>query len=150
MFYTHTYILITLEVLVGFLDDFITKKYILPMLRDPQKLKSLIEEHRATPIGRAATRDHSVIQHSQDLQTLLDKLRRGSKENGFVTICLKLHEDYRIGITTGVRGEPVEITEDSYSSEEACWAKKFKDLTESDETIKAMAKYYTCSFLFDG
>jgi hypothetical protein len=29
------------------------------------------------------------------------------------------------------------------------WAKKFKDLTESDETIKAMAKYYTCSFLFD-
>ena len=90
------------------------------MLRDPQKLKSLIEEHRATPVGRAATRDHGVIQHSQDLQTLLDKLRRGSKANGFVTICLKLHEDYRIGITTGVRGEPVDITEDSYSSEEAC------------------------------
>ena len=100
-------------------DDFITKKYILPMLRDPQKLKSLIEEHRATPVGRAATRDHGVIQHSQDLQTLLDKLRRGSKANGFVTICLKLHEDYRIGITTGVRGEPVDITDDSYSSEEA-------------------------------
>ena len=33
---------------------------------------------------------------------------------------LKLHEDYRIGITTGVRGEPVDISEDSYSSEEAC------------------------------
>ncbi len=90
------------------------------MLRDPQKLKSLIEEHRATPIGRAATKDHGVIQHSQDLQTLLDKLRRGSKENGFVTVCLRRHEDYRIGITTGVRGEPVEILEDSYSSEEAC------------------------------
>ena len=101
-------------------DDFITKKYILKMLRDPQKLKSLIEEHRATPIGRAATRDHGVIQHSQDLQTLLDKLRRGSKENGFVTVCLRRHEDYRVGISTGVRGEPVEITEDSYSSEEAC------------------------------
>jgi hypothetical protein len=82
-------------------DDFITKKYILPMLRDPQKLKSLIEEHRATPIGRAATRDHGVIQHSQDLQTLLDKLRRGSKENGFVTICLKLHEDYKMLRITG-------------------------------------------------
>ena len=27
------------------------------------------------------------------------------------------------------------------------WAKKFKDITEADETIKAMAKYYT--FLFD-
>ena len=31
-------------------DDFITKKYILPMLRDPQKLKELIDEHRATPM----------------------------------------------------------------------------------------------------
>jgi len=29
------------------------------------------------------------------------------------------------------------------------WAKKYKDLTENDDTIKAMAKYYTCSFLFD-
>ena len=49
-----------------------------------------------------------------------DRLRRGSKENGFVTVCLRRHEDYRVGITTGVRGESVEITEDSYSSEEAC------------------------------
>ena len=29
------------------------------------------------------------------------------------------------------------------------WAKKVKDTTEADETIKAMAKYYTCSFWFD-
>ena len=29
------------------------------------------------------------------------------------------------------------------------WAKKYKELTDSDETIQAMAKYYTCSFLFD-
>ena len=29
------------------------------------------------------------------------------------------------------------------------WAKKFQELTDSDETINAMAKYYTCSFLFD-
>ena len=101
-------------------DDFITEKYVLPLLRDEKMRNKLIEEHRATPVGRAATRDHGVIQHSQDLQTLLDKLRRGSKENGFVTVCLRRHEDYRIGITTGVRGQPVEITEDSYSSEEAC------------------------------
>ena len=24
------------------------------------------------------------------------------------------------------------------------WAKKFQELTDSDETINAMAKYYTC------
>ena len=29
------------------------------------------------------------------------------------------------------------------------WAKKYEDLTNSDETIAAMAKYYTCSFMFD-
>ena len=29
------------------------------------------------------------------------------------------------------------------------WAKKYEEATNSDETIKAMAKYYTCSFMFD-
>ena len=29
------------------------------------------------------------------------------------------------------------------------WAKKYGDLTNNDETIGAMAKYYTCSFMFD-
>tara|TARA_B100001123_G_scaffold304933_1_gene340624 strand:+ start:73 stop:462 length:390 start_codon:yes stop_codon:yes gene_type:complete len=35
------------------------------------------------------------------------------------------------------------------STEVENWAKKYKDLTNGDETIKAMAKYYTCSFMFD-
>jgi hypothetical protein len=29
------------------------------------------------------------------------------------------------------------------------WAKKYEEATNSDETIGAMAKYYTCSFMFD-
>jgi hypothetical protein len=29
------------------------------------------------------------------------------------------------------------------------WAKKFQELSDADETIAAMAKYYTCSYLFD-
>ena len=29
------------------------------------------------------------------------------------------------------------------------WAKKYEEATNSDDTIKAMAKYYTCSFMFD-
>ena len=33
-------------------------------------------------------------------------------------ICM--HEDYRIGICSGVRGDPVKILEESFSSEEAC------------------------------
>ena len=35
------------------------------------------------------------------------------------------------------------------SSELDNWAKKYEDLTNSDETIGAMAKYYSCSFMFD-
>ena len=35
------------------------------------------------------------------------------------------------------------------SSELDNWAKKYEEATNSDETIKAMAKYYTCSFMFD-
>ena len=29
------------------------------------------------------------------------------------------------------------------------WAKKYEEATNSNETIGAMAKYYTCSFMFD-
>lgn len=29
------------------------------------------------------------------------------------------------------------------------WASKYKTLTDNDPTIGAMAKYYTCTFLFD-
>ena len=35
------------------------------------------------------------------------------------------------------------------STELENWAKKYEDLINSDETIKAMAKYYSCSFMFD-
>ena len=35
------------------------------------------------------------------------------------------------------------------STEVENWAKKYEDLSNSDETIKAMAKYYTCTFMFD-
>lgn len=29
------------------------------------------------------------------------------------------------------------------------WANKFKSLTDNDPTIAAMAKYYTCTFMYD-
>jgi len=35
------------------------------------------------------------------------------------------------------------------SSELDSWAKKYEDLTNSDKTIGAMAKFYSCSFMFD-
>ena len=35
------------------------------------------------------------------------------------------------------------------STELDSWAKKYEELTNNDETIKAMSKYYTSSFTFD-
>ena len=35
------------------------------------------------------------------------------------------------------------------STDANSWASKFKAMTNSDETIQAMGKYYTCTFMFD-
>ena len=59
-------------------DDFITEKYVLPLLRDEKMRNKLIEEHRATPVGRAPQphKGQPMVEHSKELQIVLDKLRR--------------------------------------------------------------------------
>ena len=118
-------------------DDFITEKYVLPLLRDEKMRNKLIEEHRACPVGKAPQphKGQPMVEHSKELQIVLDKLRRQPMHiKKYVTICKKDFEDYRIGIVTGVRGEPVKILEESFSSEEACehaiFLKRVVDLLE--------------------
>ena len=117
-------------------DDFITRKYVLPLLKDEKMRNKLIEEHRACPVGKAAQphKGQPMVEHSKDLQTVLDKFRRQPMEGKYITICKRPFEDYRIGIVTGVRGEPVKILEESFSSEEACehaiFLKRVVDLLE--------------------
>ena len=54
-----------------------------------------------------------MVEHSKELQIVLDKLRRQPMAvKKYVTVCKKDFEDYRIGIVTGVRGQPVEILEE--------------------------------------
>ena len=102
-------------------DDFNTIKYVLPLLRDEKTRNRLIEEHRACPVGRAAHKGQPMVEHSKELRTVLDKLRRQPMAvKKYVTVCKKDFEDYRIGIVSGVRGQPVKILEESFSSEEAC------------------------------
>ena len=72
----------------------------------------LIEEHRACPVGKAPQphKGQPMVEHSKELQIVLDKLRRQPMAvKKYVTICKKDFEDYRIGIVTGVRGEPRNI-----------------------------------------
>ena len=118
-------------------DDFITRKYVLPLLKDEKMRNKLIEEHRACPVGKAAQphKGQPMVAHSKELQIGLDKLRRQPMAiKKYVTVCKKDFEDYRIGIVTGVRGEPVEILEESFSSEEAVehaiFLKRVVDLLE--------------------
>ena len=118
-------------------DDSITRKYVLPLLKDEKMRNKLIEEHRACRVGKAAQphKGQPMVEHSKELQIVLDKLRRQPMHiKKYVTICKKDFEDYRIGIVTGVRGQPVEILEESFSSEEACehaiFLKRILDLLE--------------------
>ena len=101
-------------------DDFITRKYVLPLLKDEKTRNRLIEEHRACPVGRAPHKGQPMVEHSKDLRTVLDKLRRQPMPGKLLTVCKRPFEDYRIGIASGVRGQPVEILDESFSSEEAC------------------------------
>lgn len=117
-------------------DDYITRTYVMPLLFDDESRRRLIAEHKATPVGRAPKDGKTFVEHSDDLRTVLDKMRRHPMAGKYVSICVRMFEDYRIGIASGVRGEPVEILEGSYSSEDACehaiFLKRIADL---------MAKY---------
>ena len=45
-------------------DDYNTKKYVLPLLRDEKTRNRLIEEHRACPVGRAPQNGQEKVEHS--------------------------------------------------------------------------------------
>ncbi len=116
-------------------DDYITRTYVLPLLRDEETRNRLIAEHRANPVAGPPKNGQPPIDHSKDLITVLDKFRRQPMEGKYITVCRRLHEDYRIGICSGIRGVPVEILEDSFSSEEASehaiFLKRIADLLEA-------------------
>jgi len=101
-------------------DDFITRTHILPLLTDQATRERLIAEHRENPIGKPGKAGKAGVQHSDDLQRVIDKLRRAPMAGKYVRICVSPHDDYRIGVAAGVRGKPVKILEGRYPSEDAC------------------------------
>ena len=101
-------------------DDFITQKYVMPLLRDEASRNRLIAEHRANPIGAAPSNGRPAIEHSPDLIRVIDKLRRAPMKGKYVSVVIENFADYRIGIVSGVRGEPVKLLDGSFSSQDAC------------------------------
>lgn len=116
-------------------DDFITRTYVLPLLTDATKRRALIEEHRRSPIGSPAQGGRPAIQHSDDLARVLDKFRRQPMPGKYVRVCKIPYQDYRIGIVSGVRGQPVKIGSKAYPSEDACEHGIF--LKRVDDLLKA-------------
>ena len=92
----------------------------MPLLFDNESRRRLISEHRNSPVGTAPANGRAAIEHSHDLRTILDKMRRAPMAGKYVTVCIRMFEQYKIGIASGIRGKPVEMLDEIYSSEEAC------------------------------
>jgi hypothetical protein len=66
---------------------------------DPVKDLPLAEEFRRNPIGH----------HSANLQCILNLFRGEPLAGKYVLICIKPHEEWQLGILSGVRGKAVEL-----------------------------------------
>jgi len=88
---------------------------------------SLIEEHRVKVLG----------QHSDDLERVLQYFRRQPQEGKYIGVMTKPWEEYRIGVLSGVRGQPAEILMDErFPTEEAVlhgiFLRRIRDLMKGD------------------
>ena len=88
-------------------DDYITKTYVMPLLFDDESRRRLIAEHRNSPVGKAPTNGRVAVEHSHELRTVLDKMRRAPMAGKYVSVCIRMFEQYKIGISSGIRGKPV-------------------------------------------
>lgn len=99
-------------------DAYNTRTYLLPVLSDPKRRAALIAEHRARPIYTAAQPGKPAPMDSPELARLLDRLRVVPQRGKHVIVETTPWQEYRIGLLPGVRGTPVEVTEERYSSRE--------------------------------
>lgn len=102
------------------LDGTIAKEEVLPRIDD-----ETISEHKNNPIG----------QHSDKLERVLVYFRRQPVEDKYLLIENEKDEEWRIGKTTGVRGEPPKISDeepfDSHEeAEHGLFLKRIEDLRE--------------------
>jgi branched-chain amino acid transport system permease protein len=84
----------------------------------------LIEEHRAKPLG----------QHSEALQRVLQYFRRQPQAGKYIAVMTRPWNEYKIGVLSGVRGQPATILDDEiFPSEEAVlhgiFLRRVRDLT---------------------
>lgn len=86
----------------------------------------LVEEHRRRPLGP----------HSDDLMRVLQYFRRQPQPGKYIIVATRPWQEYRIGVLSGVRGEPAAILEsETFTTEEAAmhgvFLRRVRDLRES-------------------
>jgi len=92
-------------------DDYITRTHVMPLLFDDESRRKLIAEHRNSTVGNAPSNGRAAIEHSQDLRTILDKMRRAPMAGKYVTGCVRMFEQYKRGVVAGIGGVRVGIQE---------------------------------------
>ncbi len=116
-------------------DDYDTRMYILPYLRDKSAREALIAEHRQHPRGAATQAGQPAPLHSPALKRLIDKLRMVPQAGKHTIVELEPWQKYAIGRLPGRRGGVVEITDETYptreAAEHAIFLKRLRDLMDA-------------------
>ena len=73
-------------------DDYITRTYVMPLLFDDESRRRLIAEHRNSPVGNAPTNGRAAVEHSHELRTILDKMRRALMAGKYVSVWIRKFE----------------------------------------------------------
>jgi len=100
------------------LDDYDTRMYILPYLKDKSSLENIIAEHRERPRGAGTRAGEPAPLHSTPLKRLIDKLRMVPQAGKHTIVETVPWEEYKIGILPGRRGGAIEISDESYPTRE--------------------------------
>ncbi|MEM7542620.1 MAG: hypothetical protein AAF384_13710 [Pseudomonadota bacterium] len=99
-------------------DDFDTRMYILPFIKEKSDRDAIIAEHRKHPRGAGTRPDEGAPLQSIGLKRLLDRLRTVPQAGKHTIVETKPWEEYAIGILPGQRGGVVEITKETYPTRE--------------------------------
>lgn len=99
-------------------DDYDTRTYILPYLRDAASRAEIIAEHRAHPRGAGSQPGVKPPNHSDGLKRLIDKLRVTPQAGKHTIVETDPWREYAIGILPGQRGGVIKITRERYATRE--------------------------------
>ncbi|MFT4583772.1 MAG: hypothetical protein ACI915_001503 [Gammaproteobacteria bacterium] len=100
------------------LDDYDTRMYILPHLKDKSSLEAIIAEHREHPRGAGTKAGEPAPLHSTPLKRLIDKLRMVPQAGKHTIVETIPWKQYKLGVLPGRRGGVIEITDESYPTRE--------------------------------